>query len=377
MAISILTQGGAVGSGTSASPSVTLTAGAGNRRLIVAIAEETIPPGTWTITYGGVGMSTILVDADTTDGAATVRMFELLEASLPANGARTLSMSATAAGDWAYYYWIIDGATQAAASVGFGFVANAGAAGTTISTGTGTGSNSPTVSAAGAIICAGAYKNNSTSTVSMTAPASSTTDQDVAGGGASSRLAFGHKLGSLTPGTVTVTFTHDSVSRRCVAAYVAEPAASGPTISGAAFAAGSATMAATAVRGHPVSSAGFAAQSATMAATGVRGHPVSTASFTAGSATMAATASRGRSAAAASQASSASFAAAAVLGHPITAAAFQAGSASFAATLLGPETGTGDGGQNVDIPHGTAGTEIPGNGIRVRVPRGAAGFRVE
>jgi hypothetical protein len=225
MAISILDQNDAAGTGTGATPSITLTAGAGNRRLIVAYSEEdTSAPGTITMTFGGNALTQRVSVAP--DSSARTAIFDLLEANMPANGSQTLSITAgSSAPGWAYSYWLIDGADQGTPTTNSNSVLNGGAAGTTIGT-------TVTAAAAGAFLCAGMYKNNSTSTVTMTAPASSTLTLDTAGADASERLAFGHKLGSLSVGSNTVTFTHDSQTRRCIAAYLVEPAPEARNISG-------------------------------------------------------------------------------------------------------------------------------------------------
>lgn len=402
MAISILTQGG---NGTQTvltnlSQSVTLSAGAGNRRMFVVIGAENTSPTA--VTYGGNALA-LVTDGTTTcdqstDAIAYIAVWTLRESQMPANGARTLAVTFSGSGNDVWMYWYIcDGVDQTTnvRSVSVGEVSGAGAAGTTIS------ATSPAVlnsNDTNALLIAGGYKNTNTGTLTLSAPASSTTDEssgDTPTAGSGLRVSAAHKLGSIGTGSITTTYTlSSSQARRAIVAMLVNPSAvSGPSISSAAFAAQSATMAATAVRGHPISSAAFAAQSATMAATAVRGHPISSAAFNAGSATMAATAKRGHPvSSAAFAAGSATMAATAVRGHPvssaafaagsatlaatvsvgggrvITAAAFAAGSASFAATAsVATDRGTG---------RGTASVFVPDGACRVQVSRGTSSVRV-
>ena len=233
MAVSLLDSGNTgVVTGGSTSINVTVSAGAGNRKLLVGVACESstnaLPSS---ITFNGQDLVSLGLEVSGTlqnpDSFASTVFYEQFDGGMPSPGTSALAVTwDSATGDKAVFYWLVDGCDQGNLATGAGNnVAGAGGAGTTIGT-------SITAGDTAAFLASVGYKNNTTGTLQLTAPGSSTTDGDLSGAGSGDRLGGGHKTGSLTAGSNTVTWTHSSESRRAMSVVVVNPAADERALSG-------------------------------------------------------------------------------------------------------------------------------------------------
>jgi hypothetical protein len=223
---------------------VSVSAGAGNRKLIVGLAMESAVSVT-ALTFDGDSMlggeiaNTVIV----TNSAATCGMWEMLEADLPASGtiSLALTLSGSATGGGRLFYWLVDDLDQAeAVQGGSGQVTNGAAPGpATFQT-----DETFDVDSADCFLAAVAYRNDNETSLLLTTPASATNVADVtiAGGG---RLSGSHKNGSFSVGTVRPTWTTQTTGqdRRTGAAAIFHPAAADPVEVSGGFTLAAATTA--------------------------------------------------------------------------------------------------------------------------------------
>lgn len=209
--------------GGSGSVGVDVTTGNGNRKLLVGFTcESSTNTDVATLTFNGQELVALGLQVPSSEANpnsfARVKFYEQFEGGMPADGTATLSFTFTSAtGDKAIFFWLVDNARQDQLATGAqNSVLAAGGAGTTIGT-------AITAGAAGAFLASVAYKNASTGTLTLTAPAASTTDADLNGAGSGDRLGGGHKAGSLSVGSDTVTWTHSSEARRALSVVVVNP----------------------------------------------------------------------------------------------------------------------------------------------------------
>jgi hypothetical protein len=236
--VALLTSGvSADYTGTSTSATVAVTAGAGNRKLIVGFAMEAAVDVT-ALTFNGqdlvaLGLLVELTDIST-DGVSRCLMFEQFDAGLPASGDTALSatFSAAATGGGRMFYWLVDGVRQDQIAEGAsGQLANGGTSVATFQTDETFASGEDDRA-----LCAVAYRNDAATSILLTTPSGASNIDaagfTVAGGG---RVNGSHKVGSMGTGTVQPQWTTQATaaSRRTGAAVVLNPAASINTGSGA------------------------------------------------------------------------------------------------------------------------------------------------
>jgi hypothetical protein len=236
--VALLTSGvSADYTGTSTSATVAVTAGAGNRKLIVGFAMEAAVDVT-ALTFNGqdlvaLGLLVELTDIST-DGVSRCLMFEQFDAGLPASGDTALSatFSAAATGGGRMFYWLVDGVRQDQIAEGAsGQLANGGTSVATFQTDETFASGEDDRA-----LCAVAYRNDAATSILLTTPSGASNIDaagfTVAGGG---RVNGSHKVGSMGTGTVQPQWTTQATaaSRRTGAAVMLNPAASINTGSGA------------------------------------------------------------------------------------------------------------------------------------------------
>lgn len=336
MAISLLDSGnsGAVATSATTTVGVTVSAGAGNRKLLVGITLEdfTGNAAPATVTFNGQELVALglAVPGATNNQQSACRtiFFEQFEGGMPAPGSHNITVTWTATtGGAVVAYWLVDGVRQdQLATGGANGSNNGGASGTTLTT-------SITAGDTGAFLASVAYRNNTGGTLQLTAPGSSTTSIDTNAGVGGSRLSAGHKLAGLTAGANNATWTFASTTdRRSMAVVVVNPITAAILTADATFTAQSATSLATLARARQASAA-FTAQAATSLATLSRGRAVA-AAFVAQAATSLATLLRTRNLTAAFTAQAASsLAQLTIVGNKSADAAFTAQAASSSATL--------------------------------------------
>jgi len=320
VAITVLDSGSsAVVAAAELTINVTVSAGSGNRKLLVALACEGDIEFS-AVTFNGQNLVSLGLEVPDShglsdDGLGQGIFWEQFEGGMPAPGthAITTTVAGGTGGEGRLFYWLIDGARQD--QIAEGANAAQGNSGTTQAT------TSTTISSASAdgFLASVFYRNDNATSINLTSPTptAQTTDLTCSGGG---RLRGAHKLEGLTAGSNTVTWTTQASGqqRRALSAVTVQPISGASlTIGTAAFASGAATVSSTASRGRAASVAAFVAGAATVAATASHGLPVPVAAFAAGSATMAVTAESA---------------------HPISVAAFTAGPASLSAILLAANT---------------------------------------
>lgn len=222
--------------GSSTSVNVAVSAGAGNRKLIVGIAMESAVSVT-ALTFNGQDLVALGREipntAIVTNSAATCIMFEQFEAGLPASGstALALTLSGSATGGAKLYYWLVDGLRQdQTGQGGSGQVTNGAAPGpATFQT-----DETFTVSSTDCFLAAVAYRNDNETSLLLTTPASATlvADVTISGGG---RLSGSHKNGGFSVGTVRPTWTTQTTGqdRRTGAAALFDPVSAVAEVSGA------------------------------------------------------------------------------------------------------------------------------------------------
>jgi len=320
VAITVLDSGSsAVVAAAELTINVTVSAGSGNRKLLVALACEGDIEFS-AVTFNGQNLVSLGLEVPDShglsdDGLGQGIFWEQFEGGMPAPGTHAITTTVTGGtgGEGRLFYWLIDGARQD--QIAEGANAAQGNSGTTQAT------TSTTISSASAdgFLASVFYRNDNATSINLTSPTptAQTTDLTCSGGG---RLRGAHKLEGLTAGSNTVTWTTQASGqqRRALSAVTVQPISGASlTIGTAAFASGAATVSSTASRGRAASVVAFVAGAATVAATASHGLPVPVAAFAAGSATMAVTAESA---------------------HPISVAAFTAGPASLSATLLAANT---------------------------------------
>jgi hypothetical protein len=249
VAISLLTSGNSTAqTGNSFNVPVTVSAGNGNRKLLIGVVTETATATITSITFNGqelvgLGLQVPGSEAAPDSGAARCVFFEQFEGGMPTPGSHNISCVFGGAGDKVVFFWLVDGARQDQLATGAQNSLN--------NTGSTVATLSQTIAAAdaGAFLASVGYRNDNATSLQLTAPASSTmvADLTISGGG---RAAGGSKLGGLTAGNNTVTWTTQATAqqRRALSAVVVNPAPEDTTleVDTAAFTAGSATMAASA-----------------------------------------------------------------------------------------------------------------------------------
>lgn len=306
--------------GTSASASVAVTAGAGNRKLIVGFAGES-PATVTALTFNGqdlVANGLLIANTDIfTDGVSGCQMFEQFEAGLPSSGSFTLSatFSTSTTGGVVMYYWLVDGVRQdQLADGGSGEISNSGSSTSTWQTDETfvAGEDDRALFAVG-------YRNDAATSLALTTPSGATNfgSTTLAGGG---RVVGSHKVGSMGTGTIRPAWTTQAANqnRRTGAAAMLNPL-SGASLSltAAALSAGSATISVASSLGHPITAAALQASQAAVAVDASRGRDLA-AALASGSASVSVAASRGRELVAALEASGASLSAPLELAHPLT-----------------------------------------------------------
>lgn len=248
MAISLLNSGnsGAVATSSTTTVAVTVSAGNGNRKLLVGIAIESasgnVAPAT--VTFNGQELVALGLQVPSTsqnpNSLARTVFYEQFEAGMPGNGSNNLQVTWSATtGAALVAYWLLDGCRQDQTATG---------ASTSVTQGTGGAATTLTAAIAagdtGSFLASVGYRNNTTGSLQLTAPASSTTHIDSGAGGGGNRLAAASKLGSLTAGSNNATWTFSSTTdRRSMSVVVVNPApdprnASGTLTLGAATTAG-------------------------------------------------------------------------------------------------------------------------------------------
>lgn len=334
--MALLTSGSVGFTGSTASVSVAVTAGNGNRKLIVGIVGETAVTPT-ALTFNGQDLVALGLEipltAITTDGVSSAIMFEQFDAGLPSSGSTTLSltMSGSATGGARMYYWLVDGVRQdQLAEGGSGQIANAGSSTSTFQT-----DETFVAGSTDRAIFAVAYRNDNATSLLLSTPSSPTLviDTTVTGGG---RVSGSSKVGSIGTGTVRPTWTTQATgqNRRTGAACCLNPATGASLTATASFSSGAASASASALRARAVSSAGFSSSAASASASALRAQAVNAASFSASSSSVAASASvAGNRTASASFASGDASAEAAISRGREATASFSSAAASAAAEL--------------------------------------------
>src|SRR5690606_24268609 len=232
MAVSLLTSGNSGVVTGNGSVNVSVTTGAGNRKLLVGIAiESSANADVASLTFNGQELVALGLEVPGTptnpNSFARTVFYEQFEGGMPADGTSALAYTwSSATGDKAVFYWLVDGANQGALATGAeASVLQGGASGSTLS---------DTIAAddAGAFLASVAYRNNTTGTLQLTAPASSTMVADLSAAGSGARLSGGHRAG-LTVGSNTVTWTFSTTTdRRCLSAVVVNSAPDSRGVSG-------------------------------------------------------------------------------------------------------------------------------------------------
>ena len=232
MAVSLLTSGNSGVVTGNGSVNVSVTTGAGNRKLLVGIAiESSANADVASLTFNGQELVALGLEVPGTptnpNSFARTVFYEQFEGGMPADGTSALAYTwSSATGDKAVFYWLVDGANQGALATGAeASVLQGGASGSTLS---------DTIAAddAGAFLASVAYRNNTTGTLQLTAPASSTMVADLSAAGSGARLSGGHRAG-LTVGSNTVTWTFSTTTdRRCLSAVVVNSAPDSREVSG-------------------------------------------------------------------------------------------------------------------------------------------------
>jgi hypothetical protein len=238
--VALLTSGSsATFEGTSTSATVAVTAGAGNRKLIVGFSGEALGSGVTVsaLTFNGQDLLPLIVDLTdiTTEGFGRCVMFEQFEAGLPASGDHTLSATFSTTWGGRMYYWLVDAVRQDQLAEGAsGQIVNSPDNNNT------TWQTDETFAAGedGRVLCAVAYRNDEATSLTLTTPSGATLVADVtvsSGGTVTARSSGSHKVGSMGTGTVRPTWTTETAgaTRKTGAAVMLNPAASINTGSGA------------------------------------------------------------------------------------------------------------------------------------------------
>jgi hypothetical protein len=237
--MALLTSGvSAAYTGTSASATVAVTAGAGNRKLIVGFAMESNVTVT-ALTFNGqdlvaLGLEIPLTDIST-DSASRCIMFEQFDAGLPASGDTALAatFSGSATGGGRMFYWLVDGVRQDQVADGAsGQVVNGATPGPA------TFQTDETFIAGDddRALFAVAYRNDNETSILLTTPSSAThidaAGFTIAGGG---RVNGSSKVGSMGTGTVRPTWTTQTTGqdRRTGCACMLNAAADEASVDGA------------------------------------------------------------------------------------------------------------------------------------------------
>lgn len=223
--------------GTSATVDVSVTAGAGNRKLIVGIAMESV------VTVDELDFNSqdlvalgleIPLTGITTDGVSSCIMFEQFEAGLPASGTHTITatFSGAATGGGRMFYWLVDGVEQGELAEGAsGNILNGGSSTSTFQT-----DETFVAGDDGRACFAVCYRNDDATSILLTTPSSAThidaAGFTIAGGG---RVNGSSKVGSMGTGTVRPTWTTQATAanRRTGSACMLNPAADEANASGA------------------------------------------------------------------------------------------------------------------------------------------------
>jgi hypothetical protein len=234
------------------SQSITLSAGNGNRALVVGVVMEHDFGALFEVTFGGQSLSVVTdgttnAQLDDASGAASVQFHILREADMPSDGSQSivLDTSGAATNGMAFAWWLLDGVAQ-----------DANVVDVTIATSTGTPlSADVTASAAGDIVFAASYANDVASQGStLTIAGGAVTDMDVDGSSAGGWFGKAGDAVASGAGTVAVSSASSGVNRNVVAAFVLGTSGGGGgsaiqlqssrSVSTAAFEAGAASFSA-------------------------------------------------------------------------------------------------------------------------------------